>query len=449
MIEERYVLFLSTVFCYTKAMKEKTIFVCSNCGNEFAAWSGRCEVCGEWNALREVKVQNSKFKAEEKKTSLPQTLKEIKTGPSLRIKTGIEEFDRALGGGLVKGSVVLLGGDPGIGKSTLLLDLSRTLKGKKILYVSGEESPSQLKIRAERLKVSNPNLKIFNSTDVNQIIETARDDLDILIIDSIQTIYHPDFPSTPGSLVQVRESALALQRNAKNEELTTILVGHVTKEGSLAGPRVLEHLVDVLLYLEGEDVSGTRILRAVKNRFGSTEEIGIFEMTETGLKEVKDPSKYYLSESKEKVAGTCVTAVVEGSRVYLIEVQALTSATVFGYPKRASVGFDLNRLSIIIAILLRRANLNLLSHDVYINISGGMRIRDTAADLAVALAIASAFTGKKVKDKICAFGELGLSGAIRKAPREEGRTKEAKRLGYDKILKVKNLKEALKEGLED
>jgi len=353
------------------------------------------------------------------------------------------EFNRVLGGGIVQGSLIILGGDPGIGKSTLLLQVASKIKN--MLYISGEESAEQIKLRFDRLGLSSKTLKILSEISLQNIIATIeKEKPEVVIVDSIQTVYSNDFPSTPGSIVQVRECALRLQQYAKTRHTTVILVGHVTKEGTVAGPRTLEHLVDVVLYLEGDRFQEHRILRSVKNRFGATDEIGIFEMTELGLKEVTNPSGLLLKEKVGDVAGSAVSATVEGSRSILVEIQALTTTTVFGYPQIRSSGFDLNRLQLLIAVLQKRAGLNLSNQDVFINIVGGINIKEPSVDLAVALAIASSFKGKPLSDKLCIFGEVGLSGEIRKVTFLEKRQNEAKRLGYSEFIKVKTLESAIR-----
>lgn len=424
-------------------MKENRIFVCQNCGNEFLKWQGRCSVCGEWNTLREVRgVKGVRGVRGEKEIRKPEKLAKIKTEKFKRILTKIDEFDRVLGGGIVPGSLILLGGEPGIGKSTVLLEVANDLKNK-VLYVSGEESKEQLKIRAERLGVKNENIFILPETDIDVIIN-SQTSYSLLIIDSIQSMYDSSYPSTPGSLVQVRECALKLQKFSKETKIPIILTSHVTKEGAVAGPKTLEHLVDVVLYLEGERFSNNRILHSTKNRFGATEEIGIFEMVEEGLKEVKNPSKVFL-EAKRNVEGTTVTASLQGTRVFLVEVQALTTKTYYGFSKRISQGIDLRRLDLILAILEKRIGLSLSNYDVYINVVGGIKIWEPAADLAIASAIFSAFKNKKPKKNTLFLGEVGLQGEVRQVIQEEKRVKEAKKMGFYPIfgLKEKTLKEVI------
>lgn len=433
--------------------KNEIIHVCSNCGEEYLKWQGRCDNCGSWNTLKEFKIQKSSYSAFERskfnidsqisQNAEPIELAKITTSDFKRISTKIGEFDRVLGGGVIPGSIILLGGDPGIGKSTLLLQLAAKLEN--VLYISGEESPQQIKLRFDRLNIRSINLKLFSEIDLGLILEAIKKEKpSIVIIDSIQTIYSSDFPSTPGSIVQVRECALRLQQIAKTTGVTVILVGHVTKEGSVAGPRTLEHLVDVVLYLEGERFHNNRILRGEKNRFGATDEIGIFEMTEKGLIEVANPSKLFLAERLKNVPGTVVTAAVEGTRALLIEVQALTSTTIFGYPQRRASGFDLNRLQLLIAVLQKRAGLALANQDVFINIVGGVKIKEPAVDLAVAMSVAGVLKGKSLDPTICVFGEVGLSGEIRKVSLESKRIAEAKRLGFNKFIQAKTIGEVVR-----
>lgn len=416
--------------------KEKSIFVCSNCGNEYAAWQGKCDACGEWNTVKEFKIPASaKAMAGRQNSKSAEISTLVGAGVSKqRLSTKIGEVDRVLGGGLVPGSVVLLAGDPGIGKSTLLLRLADNIDNT--LYISGEESKDQVGLRAYRMGVSVDKINFLAETNVDNIIELLTrlepqsPAYNLVIIDSIQTMNCADFPSTAGSLIQVRESALRLQQLAKLTSTAIILVGHVTKDGAVAGPKILEHLVDVVLYLEGERYHGTRILRGVKNRFGATDEIGIFAMSEAGLEPVENPSELFLHERLDNTPGSVITSTIEGTRPILVEVQALTTKTAFGYPKRAATGFDLNRLNLIVAVLQQRAQLKLYEQDIYVNIVGGVTIKEPAADLAVALAVVSAYNVKPIDAKFCVFGELGLTGEIRAVSYEQKRQAEAKRLGF-------------------
>lgn len=430
------------------AKQASTIYVCENCGNESLQWAGRCQLCSEWNTLREVRgLKKVGARAERSLASsevLP--LAEISGEAEVRLTSGVEEFDRTLGGGIVTGSVILIGGEPGIGKSTLLLQLAGQLKD--VLYVSGEESGAQIKLRAKRLKIES-GVDVLTETDVRAICDTIiASQPRLAVLDSIQTLYDPEFPSTPGSIIQVRESALRVQQTAKVTNVPIVLVGHVTKEGGVAGPRTLEHLVDVVLYLEGERYHGGRVLRTVKNRFGPTNEIGIFEMRQEGLVGIDNPSKFLLAERRADSPGSVVGVTLEGTRPLLIEIQALTSPTVFGYPKRTASGFDLNRLNVLIAVLQKRAGVNLSSHDVYVNVVGGLHLREPALDLAVIASLVSAYRNQPVAASLAIFGEVGLSGEIRSVLRAEDRAKEAKRLGYPKVLAAKTVSQALEQLFE-
>jgi DNA repair protein RadA/Sms len=423
------------------ATKSKKIWLCENCGNEFANWSGRCEACGEWNTLKEVdfKVSNIspgrsaiKSDAEFKKFS------EIKVTNKTRISTGISEFDRVLGGGVVAGSVILLGGEPGIGKSTLTLELARKIKN--IIYLSGEESLDQIKIRAERLGVESDQARLIASGEIEVLsTEIPKSKPELIIVDSIQTVFIEEQNSTPGSLVQVRECGMFLQRLAKQSGVPVLIVGHVTKEGNIAGPRILEHLVDVVLYMEGERFHDARILRGVKNRFGATNEVGLFSMGEKGLSEIKNPSELFLSKHENK-PGSAVTATMEGTRPILVEIQALTIPTNFGYPKRTVSGYSLNRLNMLAAVISKHAGINLSNTDIYINIVGGMKLSEPAVDLAVCAAIISSYKNKPLAKDLCLFGEVGLLGEIRQVARENERVKESKTLGYQTPANIKDLK---------
>ncbi len=428
---------------------DSTIFVCSNCGEEYLKWQGKCDVCGEWNTLKEIRNSKleirNKFQITNSKLQTPEIveLAKVQISHFKRLSSKVSEFDRVLGNGIVPGSIILLGGDPGIGKSTLLLQVANNLSN--ILYVSGEESLEQIKMRFDRLGLKSQSLKILAETNLDMIIEKIiAANSSIVIIDSIQTMYSTDFPSTPGSIVQVRECAMRLQNLAKTTGTSIILVGHVTKEGTVAGPRLLEHLVDVVLYLE-ESAQNTRILRGQKNRFGTTDEIGIFEMTEKGLEGIANPSKLFLSERLKNVPGSCVTAIIEGTRALLVEIQALTTTTNFGFPQRRVAGYDLNRLQLIIAVLQKRAGLNLANQDVFVSVAGGIKTKEPSQDLAVALAIASSLKNKPIDPRICAFGEVGLSGEIRAVSFEKKRINEATRLGFEKFVKHKNITKAIME----
>lgn len=428
----------------TKKGEKQVIYICSSCGEEFLKWSGRCAVCGAWNSLKEGARILGKESGREKRKgqATPIALKTVNPKDFERIITNIEEFDRVLGAGIVPGSLILLAGDPGIGKSTLLLQIvdrisqqSTVNSQQSILYVSGEESAQQIKIRADRLNINSENIYILAETDLENVLEAIeRLNPRLIVIDSIQTMYLPQLPSTPGSVTQVRESAVSLMEVAKTKNIPIILVGHVTKEGSVAGPRVLEHLVDVVLYLEGDRYESFRILRGVKNRFGSTNEIGVFMMKSEGLEEVKNPSQLFLKKRKSGISGSAITAVIEGSRSFLIELQALVNPTNFGYPKRTASGFSLNRLQLLIAVLDKRVGINLGGADIFLNSIGGLKINEPAADLAGAVAIYSAYKNKPVDSKIVFIGEVGLSGEIFIVPQIEKRIEEAKKLGFEKII---------------
>ncbi len=429
--------------------KNTTLFVCSDCGEEYIQWQGRCSNCGNWNTLKEFSVPNergTKGRAggySGKTEVATQKLADVAGDKLVRRSTSIPEFDRVLGGGLVPGSVLLLGGDPGIGKSTILLQSAAGFVGT-VLYVSGEESPEQIKLRAERLKLKSQEVQLLAATDVNVIIEqieTVKPDL--VIIDSIQTMYDPAYPSTPGSIVQVRETAIRIQQLAKAIGVPIILVGHITKEGTVAGPRTLEHLVDVVLYLEGEPEHELRVMRAAKNRFGDATETGLFAMEENGLQQVLNPAEFLLTE-RVQAAGSVLTAVMEGSRPILVEIQALTAPTVFGYPRRTASGLDLNRLNLLLAVLQRRAGLDLSNQDVYVNIVGGLRVKDPAVDAAVCVALASAQLGTVVNERLCIIGEVGLAGEIRQVAQQNRREKEVVKLGYTMPKNTKELRELLR-----
>lgn len=423
--------------------KTSIVFVCSNCGEEFIRWQGQCSNCKEWNTLKEFTISKRTVNREQR-TGEPiqmSLLQDVKpTSGFARLETGIFEFDRVLGGGIVPGSMLLVGGDPGIGKSTLLLQVAERLGGT--LYLSAEESLEQIKLRADRLGIKGQ-FSVIAASDITQVLEQVRQTTPkILVVDSIQTVYHPDFPSSPGSIVQVRESAMVLQQFAKTSHVAVVLVGHVTKEGTVAGPRMLEHLVDAVAYLEGDPYRNFRILRSVKNRFGATDEIGVFAMTDKGLVEIQNPSSLFLSE-RATAPGSVVTCTTTGTRPFLVEVQALTTPTVFGYPKRSANGFDINRLNLLAAVLNERAGVKLSDQDIYVNVVGGVKLKEPAADLAVATAIASARSKQPLAKDLCVFGEVGLSGEIRKVSQTSAREQEAKRLGYMLVNQAKTVQELI------
>ena len=422
------------------AAKNKSIYVCSECGYETIKWYGQCPGCGEWNTLsEEVKVSApaSKGSSSSKRSNLqPSYLNSISGHDEIRYKTGLQELDRVLGGGIVKGSLVLLSGDPGIGKSTILLQICQHIgKNLRILYVSGEESASQIKLRADRLGVDTPNLELICDTDVEAVCDYIRTDKpNLVIIDSIQTMNIAELSSSLGSITQVRECTNMLMVTAKGLNIPIIIVGHVNKDGNVAGPKVLEHAVDAVLYFEGERHMFYRILRAVKNRYGSTNEIGVFEMLDTGLHDVENPSMMLISGRPKNTSGSCVACVMEGSRPILAEVQALVTSTNFGIPRRMATGFDYNRLSLLIAVLEKRAGYFFGNTDAYINIAGGLKIDEPASDLSVAMALVSGLKDVPIAEDVIAFGEIGLGGEIRAVGNCEQRIKEAARLGFKKCI---------------
>lgn len=429
-------------------MAEKTKFVCIECGYEAVKWLGKCPSCGRWNTFEEEVVETKKTKARGITSfDAPKKLSEIVSMSEKRVVTHLKELDRVLGGGLVTGEMVLVGGDPGIGKSTLLLQICEYLgKLQKILYASGEESLNQIKIRADRLKITTENLSLLSETSLDKIIEAAKDEKSgILIVDSIQTMFSEDGGSVPGSVSQVRECTHALMRFAKQSGTTVLIVGHVTKEGSIAGPKILEHMVDCVLYFEGERHQSYRILRTIKNRFGSTNEIGVFEMTDTGLAEVKNPSEMMISGRPENASGSVITCTFEGTRPILAEIQALSSPTGFGNARRMATGLDYNRAIMLVAILEKKLGYNMQNQDVYLNIAGGLKISEPATDLAAVMAIASNYKNFIVDYKTVILGEVGLTGEVRSITYPEKRVNEAKKLGftriilpYDNIKSVKN-----------
>ena len=420
--------------------KAKTIFFCQNCGFESSKWMGQCPACKEWNSFAEEPQASTKKTAAgnvRKDTPQPKTLSEIEMNQAARMSTGMGELDRVLGGGIVQGSLVLVGGDPGIGKSTLLLQVCRNLSdaGKKVLYISGEESLQQIRLRAERMGSFTEHLLILCETDLQAIRETiTRLQPQVVVIDSIQTMYNESVSSAPGSVSQVRESTGVLMQIAKTQNITIFIVGHVTKEGVVAGPRVLEHMVDTVLYFEGDRYASYRVLRGVKNRFGSTNEIGVFEMRGSGLAEVANPSEYMLEGKPENASGSVVACTMEGTRPVLLEVQALVCQSSLAFPRRTADGTDLNRVNLLRAVLEKRAGLRVSSCDAYINIAGGIRMNEPALDLGIVLAVASSMKDTPIDEKTIAFGEVGLSGEVRSVTMPEQRVREAKKLGFDTVI---------------
>ena len=424
-------------------MKTKTVFYCTECGNETPKWAGKGPACGAWNTIVEqpsaLKAKSGSSRSSANGGYSPVKavrLSEIEGQQEIRFSTGMKELDRVLGGGAVKGSLVLVGGAPGIGKSTLMLQICHTLcNASKVLYVSGEESVGQLKLRAQRLKVTGEELYILAETALEDVLESVRREApDILIIDSIQTLYNPNLDTPPGSIGQVKDSTLALMDLAKRQGVTVFVIGHVNKEGSIAGPKVLEHMVDCVLYFEGDQHNTYRILRAAKNRFGATNEIGVFEMQNDGLYEVENPSKMLLSGRPESASGTCVTCVMEGARPVLAEIQALIAPTSFSAPRRTSNGFDFNRAAMLMAVLEKRAGLRLSNCDAYMNIIGGLTLDEPAADLAAILALASSYLDKPIASDLAAIGEVGLTGELRAVNHLEQRLSEVRRLGFTKCV---------------
>ena len=429
--------------------KAKTVFVCSECGNESPKWLGKCPACNSWNTFYEQKIEKytEGNKLEKKINNKPKPLNTYIGQEANRTTTGYSELDRVLGGGLVKGSLILLGGEPGIGKSTLILQLCNKVQGDgNVLYVSGEESAEQIKLRADRLGIQNDELLFLGETDIDIVKEAITEtNPKLVIIDSIQTMYSDEITAAAGSVSQVREITSQIMRICKSQYITTIIIGHVTKEGNIAGPRVLEHMVDTVLYLEGERYNTYRILRAVINRFGSTNEIGMFEMREEGMCEVTNPSDILITEREDNPSGSCIVASIEGTRPILVEMQALTTMSVMGVPKRTGNGFDYNRLSVLIAVLEKRAGLSLGNQDIYLNIAGGMKLSEPAVDLGVAVTVASAYKNIPIAKDVVIIGEVGLTGEVRRINLIEKRLKEAEKLGFKKCIIPENNKKVLKD----
>ena len=435
--------------------KTKTVFYCTACGNETPKWQGRCPACGAWNTMEEhVEKPVAVGRAKSAPVGLsrkPQRIKEVDSSDEIRFSTGMGELDRVLGGGAVAGSLVLVGGAPGIGKSTLLLQICDSLcAGRRVLYVSGEESERQLKLRAQRLGVAPEELFILSETRLSDILEVVEQTQpDILIADSIQTLYNEENESSPGSVSQVKDCTMALMQMSKSKGIMVFVVGHINKDGNIAGPKVLEHMVDCVLYFEGDPNSSYRLLRAAKNRFGSTNEIGVFEMADKGLIEVPNPSQMLLEGRPEGASGTCVACVMEGTRPILAEVQALVTKTTFNVPRRAADGFDFNRAVLLMAVAEKRAGMKLNVFDAYINVIGGLRLEEPGADLPVILAVASSYRDQVIADDLVAIGEVGLTGEIRSVSNMNQRLSEVARLGFKKCMIPKNGSEKLEipEGL--
>ena len=422
------------------ALKQKTVWVCTSCGAESVKWMGRCPSCGEWNTMVEEKVITGKslsgrMNAVPGSSHRPMPLSEVDTTQDSRISLNNAEVDRILGGGIVEGSLVLIGGEPGIGKSTLVLQTVLRLKGLKTLYVSGEESSRQLKLRADRLSGDNPGCYVLCETNLEKILTQAANVApDLMIIDSIQTIFTEMVESSPGSVSQVRECSALILKYAKESGVPVLLIGHINKEGSIAGPKVLEHIVDAVLQFEGDQHYMYRVLRSIKNRFGSTAELGIYEMRQDGLREVSNPSELLLTQNHEGLSGVAIAAAIEGIRPFLIETQALVSSAVYGTPQRGATGFDLRRMSMLLAVLEKRAGFKLVQKDVFLNIAGGLRVNDPAIDLAVISAVLSSSLDIAIEPGVCMTGEVGLSGEIRPVNRIEQRILEAEKLGFSRIL---------------
>lgn len=427
--------------------KNQTVFVCSNCGNESPKWLGKCPACNSWNTFYEEKIVTSKVSGEKKAVSAEvKKLNSVEIEKYSRYKTGYEELDRVLGGGLVQGSLVLLGGEPGIGKSTLILQICDKIKvNGSVLYISGEESATQIKMRADRLNINNENILFLGETCIETIENTLESiKPDFIIIDSIQTMYSEQLQAAAGSVSQVREITARIMQLCKRKNITTILIGHVTKDGNIAGPRVLEHMVDTVLYLEGERYFSYRILRGVKNRFGSTNEVGLFEMREEGLCEIENPSEILISERDGNPSGSVIVASLEGTRPMLIEIQALLAPTAFGMPRRTGIGVDYNRMALLMAVLEKRAGLHISNYDAYINVVSGIKIDEPAVDLGIALAIASNFKNVPLPKDLVVVGEIGLTGEIRSVNSLEKRVKEAERMGFKTFVVPESGKKQIK-----
>jgi DNA repair protein RadA/Sms len=440
---DRYLQYIPEVLKAYIVSKVRSKYVCQNCGTESPRWIGKCPSCGEWNTFTEEVVSSVAVRRAKKsfaENAMPIPISEIDSIDNERVRTGLEEFDRVLGGGIVPGSVCLLGGDPGVGKSTLMMQVAASLGKHVVLYITGEESAKQIKLRSERLHFpASRSLLLLAETNMEIINDVVgRGEPDFVVVDSIQTMYRPELESAPGTVSQVRESTARLMRLAKTKGISVFVVGHVTKEGVIAGPRVIEHMVDTVLQFEGERHYSYRILRAIKNRFGSTNEIGIFEMHDTGLREVKNPSEVFLSERTYGTSGSTVVASMEGTRPILVEVQALVTPTTYGVAQRTSTGCDYRRLSLLLAVLEKRVGLHLGNYDVFVNVAGGVRIEEPAVDLGIAASIASSIRDVPTDSQSVAVGEIGLGGEIRTISQIDKRVLEAKKLGFKRIVVPKN-----------
>jgi DNA repair protein RadA/Sms len=432
-------------------MKKGTVFVCQNCGFEIPRWLGQCPSCKSWGSLVEEVVTQKKLGKEKRESGKAYKLSELKSNVEMRTTTGFEELNRVLGGGIVKGSLTLIGGDPGIGKSTLIMQVGNYVasKGESVLYVSAEESAEQLKLRAERLGVNTQNFYVLPEVALENILESAEKlSPPLLVIDSIQTIYKSELSSAPGSVGQVRECTADLMRFAKEQGIATFIVGHVTKFGAIAGPKTLEHIVDTVLYFEGDRFQQYRILRTTKNRFGSTNEIGIFEMTEAGLTEVSNPSQFFLAGRAEAISGSVVVSTLQGSRPVLIEVQALATPTFYSIPQRVCTGFDFRRLAMLLCIIERRGGIQTSNQDVFLNIVGGLKIEEPAADLGVVMSVISSIRNKPIAQDTAIVGEVGLGGEIRSVAQINNRIKEAVRIGFRRMVMPNQKVDEKKQGIE-
>lgn len=430
--------------------RTRTRYVCQVCGNDSPKWLGKCPACDAWNSFVE-EAQPTEVRARVAPgvtgtgSSRPVALADVTMDAEARLKVGIDEFDRVMGGGIMTGSLNLLAGDPGIGKSTLMTEIARYLTDRTILYVTGEESPRQVKLRASRMGIQGEGLLLLSETNVEEVMRAVQDTVPaILIVDSVQTLYRPDIPSAPGSVTQVRETAAALQHLTKSIGCSTFLIGHVTKDGAIAGPRVLEHMVDTVLQFEGDRHHAFRILRSVKNRFGATNEIGVFEMHEGGLREVGNPSEIFLSERAFGISGSTVVCSMEGTRPLLVEIQALVTQTSYGTPQRTSTGFDARRLQLLLAVLEKREGLRMSSHDVFVNVAGGVRLAEPSVDLGVVLAVASSLRDMPVGTSTVVIGEVGLGGEVRAVSHLEARLREAARLGFEQAIVPANSLQGLR-----